>query len=118
MLYFQAPGRCLRPDSPTSAWGGLTRYLEVADDQFAVRQVEVFDNGNVLRYDRTHWCDAFGQLLGCRFSRKPKWTKSFPGSEIIEAAEFERAWRAAQRSPLWEQQVALSRAGEWGPFLK
>jgi hypothetical protein len=109
LFYFKAPGRCIRYDSPASSWGGLTRYLEVADDQFAARQVEVFDNGNVLRYDRAHWCDAFGPLLGRRFSRKPKWAASFPGSVAIEAAEFERVWQVAQRSTQWGQQVERSR---------
>jgi len=114
MLYFKAPGRCLRLDFVAAGWGKFVRYLEVAADQYAVRQIEVFDNGNVLRYDRAHWCDNFGQLLGLRFSRKPKWAVAFPGTELIEAAAFERAWRAAQRSPLWEQQVSCSRAAVWG----
>src|SRR5437660_1115347 len=46
MLYFKAPGRCLRQDSLAAEWGECVRYLEVADDQYVVRQVEVFDNGN------------------------------------------------------------------------
>jgi hypothetical protein len=110
MLYFKAPGRCLRQEFLASEWGEFVRYMEVADDQYAVRQVEVFENGNILRYDRTHWCDDFGQLLGLRFSHKPKWAVAFPGAELIEAAHFERVWRAARQSPLWEQQVARSRA--------
>jgi hypothetical protein len=88
MQYFKAPGWCIRRDFVAADWGDSVRYVEVADDQFAVRQIEVFDNGNVLRYDRSHWCDDFGQLLGLRFSRKPKWAASFPGAEVIEAAEF------------------------------
>jgi hypothetical protein len=114
MLYFKAPGRCLRRDSAAAEWGEFIRYLEVADDQYAVRQVEVFSNGRVLRYDRAHWCDDFGQLLGLRFSRKPKWVAFFPGAEVVEVAEFERVWQAAQRSPLWKDQVARSRAAQWG----
>jgi hypothetical protein len=114
VLHFKAPGRCLRKDFLAAEWGEFVRYMEVADDQYAVRQVEVFDNGNVLRYDRSHWCDDFGQLLGLRFSRKPKWAGFFPGAELIEVAEFERVWRAARRSPLWKGQVAASRAAKWG----
>ncbi|MEX0614156.1 MAG: hypothetical protein WD229_18700 [Pirellulales bacterium] len=116
MLYLKAPGFCIREDFIAAGWGEFVRYLEVGDDQHAVRQVEIFDNGNVLRYDRSHWCDDFGLLLGLRFSRKPKWSKTFPGAEIIAAAEFERVWRAARRSPLWEQQVAHSRAAQWGTW--
>ena len=95
MLYFKAPGHCLRQDSLAVGWGECVRYLEIADDQYVVRQVEVFDNKNVLRYDRSHWCDGFGQLLGRRFSRKPKWAVGFPGAEIIEPTEFERVWRGS-----------------------
>src|SRR5687768_1456272 len=114
MLYVKAPGRCLRADSLAAGWGKMTRYLEVGHDQYALRQVEMFENGNVLRYDRSHWCDAFGQLFGLRFSRQPKWAAFFPGGGSIESAEFERVWRAAQRSPQWAEQVARSRAAEWG----
>jgi hypothetical protein len=114
MLYFEAPGWCLRRDFVAAEWGEFVRYLEVGDDQYAVRQVELFDNGNVLRYDRAHWCDDFGQLLGLRFSRKPKWAANFPGAELIAATEFERVWRAARRSPLWKEQRSRSRAEQWG----
>ncbi len=114
MLYLKAPGFCLRRDFLASEWGEFVRYMEVADNQYAVRQIEVFDNGNVLRYDRAHWCDDFGQLLGLRFSRKPKWAVFFPGAESICAAEFERVWRRARHSALWEEQLARSRAEQWG----
>jgi hypothetical protein len=114
VLYFKAPRRCLRPDFIAAEWGEFLRYVEVADDQYALRQVDVFENGNVLRYDRAHWCDDFGMLLGLRFSRKPKWARAFPGAELIEAAEFERVWRAARRSALWHEQGARSRAALWG----
>ena len=114
MLYFKAPGRCIRKDFLAAEWGEFFRYVEVADDQYARRQVEVFDNGNVLRYDRSHWCDDFGMLLGLRFSRKPKWASFFPGAKVISADEFEKAWRAAQESKLWEQQIRHSRAAHWG----
>ena len=114
MLYIKAPGRCIHHDSPAIAWGGLTRYLEVAGDQFAIRQIELFKNGNALRYDRSHWCDAFGQLVGLRFSRKAKWAVYFPRAEVIGGTGFEKAWEAAMPSPLWTDQVARSRVEEWG----
>ena len=116
MFYFKAPGRSLRQDFLASQWGAFVRYVEVADDQFAFRQIEVFDNGAMLRYDRSHWCDDFGRLLGLRFSRKPKWAKAFPGAELIDAAEFDRIWHRAKRSPLWEQQLKSSLVAEWGAF--
>jgi hypothetical protein len=112
MPRFKAPGRWLRRDSAAAEWGDFVRFLEIADDQFAIRQVDVFEN--VIRYDRAHWCDDFGQLLGMRFSRKPKWSFSFPGVQLIELADFGRVWRAALRSAQWKLQVARSRAGQWG----
>ena len=118
MFCFKAPGRSIQQDFISEEWGEFIRYLEVADDQFANRQVEVFDNGNVLHYDRMHWCDDFGMLLGLRFSRKAKWVAHFPGAEIISPTEFEKTWRLAQRSQLWEDQQCRSRATQWGalPF--
>jgi hypothetical protein len=113
-LYFKATGRCISRDFVADPWGDFVRYIEVADDQLALRQVDLFENGNVLRYDRQHWCDDFGQLLGLRFSRKPKWVKFFPDAETVEASEFERIWRNAQGSLMWKEQVARSRAECWG----
>jgi hypothetical protein len=116
MMHIRAPGRRLVQGSPVFDWGDFICYLEVADDQFTVRQVDVFENGNILRYDRSHWCDVYGMLLGLRFSRKPKWAVFFPGAEVISAADFEKVWRTARRSPLWELQVNSSRAAEWGAW--
>ena len=80
MFYFKAPGRLMH-GSLAAGWGKITRYLEVGDDQLPVRQVDVFENGGVLRYDRFHQWDDYGRLIGLRFSRKPKWAKFFPGVE-------------------------------------
>jgi hypothetical protein len=114
MLYFKAPGTCIRQDFASSEWGEFVRYVEVADDQYATRQVEVYTSGQVLRYDRAHWCDDFGILLGYRFSRKPKWAVGFPGAEVIDPVDFERIWRGAQKSPQRGEQAARSRAAQWG----
>lgn len=116
MLYFKAPGRCIHQDFVTTDWGEFTRYVEVAVDQYAMRQAEIFHNGNILRYDRSHWCDEFGMLLGVKFSRKAKWTVFFPGAEVIEGVEFEKVWRSALCSELWPQQVNRSRIDRWGMF--
>jgi hypothetical protein len=108
MFYFKAPGRHNR--SPLTAdWGGISRYAEVGDDQRAVRQVDIFDNGHALRYDQSHQWDSYGMLLGSRFSRKPKWAAFFPGAEMISGDDFERVWQSAHSSPLWALQVASSR---------
>ena len=96
MFYFKAPGRLMQR-SLAAGWG-ITRYLEVGDDWLAVRQVDFFENGNVLRYDRHHKWDNYGMLVGLKFSRKPKWAKFFPGADTISEDDFERAWRSALSS--------------------
>jgi len=97
-------------------WGEFVRYVEVAADQFAQRQIEVFDNGHLLRYDRDHWCDEFGQMTGLKFSRQPKWAKFYPHAELITAIEFERLWKVALKSKLWSLQLKRSRVMAWGPY--
>ena len=42
-VLLQAPGR-LWHGSLTEGWGGISRYVEVGDDQLAVRQVDIFEN--------------------------------------------------------------------------
>lgn len=107
MFYVKAPGRLMQR-SLAAGWGSVSRYLEVGDDQRAVRQVDVFENGNILRYDRYHERDDYGMLVGLRFSRKTKWAKFFPGAEMISGDDFEKVWRPAQSSPLWGLQIASS----------
>ena len=58
MFYVQAPRlRSFMPGALAADWGPRTWYIEVGDDQKAVRFVEKFKNGDCLRYDRIHWCD-------------------------------------------------------------
>ena len=98
MFYFKATGTHFVQDSLARAWCEFIRYVEVGDDQFALRQVDDFGEGRMLRYDRTHWCDGYGQLIGCRFSRKQKWSKGFHGVIQIDPAQFEVVWQAAAQS--------------------
>jgi hypothetical protein len=95
MLYFKAPGRYLPAKSPAVAWGRFIAFIEVADDQHASRQVNVFRNGSLRRYDRAHGRDEYGYLTGLKFSRKEKWHRYFPGAEILTASEFESVWSDA-----------------------
>src|SRR5688572_1802520 len=114
MCFFKEQGRCLSRESLAADWGECVRYMEIAEDRYAARQVEVYSEGRVLRYDRLHWCDRFGQLTGSLFSHKKKAIDGRPRAEIIEAKEFERAWRTALRSPMWENQVEQSLSAKWG----
>jgi hypothetical protein len=98
---------------PVSHWGRFTIFLEIGEDLRVLRQVNLFDNGNALSYDRMHWIDRFGMLGDAGIKRNRKegiWGRSTE----IEADEFEEVWIAAQSSPAWERQVAaelMTRAG-------
>jgi len=98
MWYFISTGRFLPNGSPAALRGEWTVYVEVADDQLAARQIDRFQNGAVLCYDREHRRDEFGYLVGLRSSRKPKWRKFYPNAEIISADEFDAAWKKAFNS--------------------
>jgi hypothetical protein len=84
--------------SPARDWGRFNHFVEVADDQRASRQVNLFKCGQILRYDRSRERDAFGRLTGLKFSLKEKWRRYFPRAEIITASEFEAMWRRAAPS--------------------
>src|SRR5262249_8243358 len=98
---------------PPASWGPFTRYLEIGDDLRPVRQVDVFEDGHMLSYDRVHWIDVFGTLADAKINRNRKqgpWGRS----EEVEPAEFERVWTAARASPTWPQQVATAQMGRKG----
>ena len=89
MFHFKTPAEGW--DQHISAqWGQCTRYIEVLDDQLASRTIEIYKNGNVLKYDRSHRSDEFGMLFGAKFSKKPKWRKFFPEVEMLTKAEFDQ----------------------------
>jgi hypothetical protein len=94
-------------------WGRFTRYIEVGADRYALRHIDVFEDGKFLRYDRQHWIDAFGMLADARFgpfpSRSRRWRVL-----TIEATEFEAEWKAASHSPQWPLQVASAKMAKWG----
>lgn len=98
---------------PTASWGRFTRYIEVGDDFRAVRQVDAFENGNLLCYDRIHWVDDFGMLGSARLNRI---RKSRPWGHSVEIApdEFEHVWNAAKASTFWPHQVETARMGSLG----
>jgi hypothetical protein len=101
------------------SWGRFTRCLEVGEDLSALRQVDVFRNGNTLCYDRGHWVDDFGMLADGRINRNRKhghWGRS---SEI-PASGFEEVWAAARSSSIWRDQLAtaaMSRLGAAPPWI-
>jgi hypothetical protein len=79
-------------------WGSCRRFVEVLHDQLAARQIDLYENGFVLKYDRLNNRDEFGILIGLKFSRKDKWRKSFKGIEVVSQSEFDALWRTTVRT--------------------
>ncbi|HEY2154283.1 MAG TPA: hypothetical protein VGH33_01545 [Isosphaeraceae bacterium] len=113
MIYRKSPDLEPQLFEPLKSWGQFTRYLEIGDDAFATRHIDVFANGCALRYDRVHWVDGFGTLAEMRYDAK-KWAKWWGPSVAIPAEEFEAVWRAAQSSPTWEEQARTARMSKDG----
>jgi hypothetical protein len=93
---------------PVASWGRFTRYLEIGADLRALRMVDLFENGNTLSYDRSHWVDDFGMLGDGQLNRnRKKW--HWGQSEEITAAKFEGVWEVARRSATWQHQMATAK---------
>lgn len=73
-------------------WGTSTYFMEVGRDLCAVRQIEVYENGNVLFYDGSHFADNHGMLCD-----KPLGEKDIQEFGISKA-EFEQVWNT--RTPM------------------
>lgn len=90
LRYFRARWEEDRGDEH-SAWGHAT-YLFVTTASFAVeRQVEVYDDGHVLAYDRDHVADEYGTLADQTVDL------ANPAVHEISADEFVQA--TADRTP-------------------
>lgn len=96
-----------------ASWGRFTRYLEIGADLRAVRHIDVFENGNMLCYDRTHWVDDFGMLADARINRNHTQDLRWQCEEIT-AAEFESRWETARRSVHWQKQKATAQMLQLG----
>lgn len=102
-------------------WGGFVRYLELGDDFFALRQVDEYENGYLLWYDRGRWEDQFGALAEFRF--ETAWIKNWGQPTVIAREEFEAKWHQATHAeqsmpkrkatsgpPPW---ITLFESGKW-----
>jgi hypothetical protein len=112
---YHEKARCQGPEllEPAASWGRYTCYAEIGEDLRLVRQVNVYENGSMLSYDRRHWVDEFGMLGDARINRNRKQGR-WGQSEEITAAEFESVWKAARRSPVWKRQQATAKMSQWG----
>jgi hypothetical protein len=73
-----------------ASWGGSVYYVETGEDWYAVRQMEVYDNGPVLKYGLEHFGDDYGML-----SDTPLNDREFGPYEITQD-EFETAWNSSK----------------------
>lgn len=87
MRYFKRYWGEPRGDA-NDAWGCSWWYLETDSAGAVLRQIEVYDCGPTLRYDRQRLNDEFGGL-----SDQPLEFGEFANFEIARE-EFERAWGA------------------------
>lgn len=49
-------------DNLTNSWGTSTFYFETDDDGTVFWQIQIFQNGNILKYDQDHLEDDYGGL--------------------------------------------------------
>ena len=69
-------------------WGRSVWYFEVGDDGWPVRQVEMYDEGPVLRYGAGHEEDRYGGLgQESLYNSDEDWSRF-----EIARDEFDRAW--------------------------
>jgi hypothetical protein len=73
-------------------WGGSLWLIETDHDRWPLRQIEIYDGGQVLFYDRQHMNDEYGML-----GDQPLDADEFEPFKITQA-EFEHAW--STRKPL------------------
>lgn len=75
----------------TDSWGTSTFYFEIDQDHHIVRQIQIFENGNTLKYSPEFMQDKYGKLSDQRLE--------IGGSEliIIHKSEFEKIWENRSR---------------------
>ncbi|WP_193198060.1 hypothetical protein [Nostoc sp. MG11] len=67
-------------------WGTSTYFMEIGQNLHAIRQIEVYENGNVLSYDGNHFSDNYGMLCDQRIGEDD--IQEFEITKI----EFEQVW--------------------------
>lgn len=83
--YYKRPWDETRGDDHDS-WGRSVWYLEIDEEGLPARQIEQYENGQVLKYDANHQEDQYGGLGDLPIDRD-----DFAAYEIT-AEEFVAAW--------------------------
>jgi len=87
MHYFKRQWQESRGDAHDD-WGVSTWYFETEADMWPTRQIEVYANGKILRYDHQRTEDEFGGL-----SQAPLEAVEFAPFAIAQP-EFEQIWNS------------------------
>jgi uncharacterized protein (DUF433 family) len=90
----------------TDSWGTSTYYFETDDEGNVNRQLEIFQNGKVLKYDTEYIEDKFGGL-----SQVPLDFEDFDQYRI-HAGEFDRLWLSSEYKKFPE--IIFTRDVLWG----
>tara|TARA_R110000744_G_scaffold38995_1_gene88881 strand:- start:82 stop:357 length:276 start_codon:yes stop_codon:yes gene_type:complete len=85
MKYFKAEWNESRGDEYDS-WGTSIWFLELDEENNPIRQIEVYQNGNILKYDSIKMTDDFGML-----GDQAKQIEEMNGIELSQS-EFESQW--------------------------
>lgn len=91
MKYFKYRWEDTRGDE-FDGWGFSNWFVEVDEEMFPVRQIESYDNGNILKYDTQHLSDEFG-FLADQAVEEPRDDDEIKVSEITQK-EFEGIWNS------------------------
>ena len=75
----------------TDSWGTSTYLIEIDDEFYALRQIQIFEDGHVLKYSVDFTEDEFGML-----SDQPLDIDEFEQSFISEK-EFIDTWQKFER---------------------
>jgi uncharacterized protein (DUF433 family) len=86
MHYYKRPWKQTSGSEQTGEWGEITSFFETNETYYPVRQLDVFANGNALKYDTLYHRDRNGALF--QFELNPDEFEAFR----ITAEEFELAW--------------------------
>ncbi|MCH2231777.1 MAG: hypothetical protein MK105_15695 [Crocinitomicaceae bacterium] len=85
MKYFKAEWNETRGDE-YDHWGKSIWFLELDEEHFPIRQIEVYENGIRLKYDRVNFEDSYGML-----GDQPISPEEIKGVEINKIL-FEAEW--------------------------
>ena len=74
-------------DEETDSWGNSTYYFETDENLNVLKQIQIFENDNILKYDEQNFEDQYGFLTD-----QPLAIEDFDDREISEI-DFYEVWK-------------------------